>query len=217
MGKKLNQELEPSQKSPFWLVGIDEAGRGPIAGPVSVGLVAFPVNDETLTQTLTHILGGEVKDSKQLTAKKREAIYEELVKLAKTGEIKISSALISSKVIDQEGIVAAIKQGIKINLQKLALKPEEVKILLDGSLFAPAEYLNQTTIIRGDATELVIALASVVAKVDRDQLMEKEHLNYPNYGFDQHKGYGTKLHYQKIKEFGLSDLHRRSFLKKFKP
>lgn len=213
MGKNSAKKSPAGQKRPLWLVGIDEAGRGPIAGPVAVGLIAIPNGDRDLTKKLLNLLGGKIKDSKQLTAKKREIIYQELLKLNQVKVIKMVCALVSNRVIDEKGIASAIRLGIKTNLQKLKQRPEETQILLDGSLKAPVEYINQQTIIRGDASELVIALASIVAKVKRDQFMAQKHLDCPQYGFDQHKGYGTKLHYQKIKEFGLSDLHRQSFLK----
>lgn len=198
------------------IIGIDEAGRGPIAGPVSVGLVAYERGTEKL---LRGALVG-ANDSKKLTPKKREALFEVMRALEKEGKLIKANSLVSSAVIDTEGIVPAIRKGIEQCFAKyqshqgetLMRLESNVLVLLDGSLKAPERYKNQKTIIRGDATEFSIMLASIVAKVTRDRHMVKLAKKYPGYDFEVHKGYGTRAHYAAILKQGLSKEHRRSFL-----
>lgn len=191
-----------------YLVGIDEAGRGPLAGPVSVGAVLVPVDFDWSTLA-------RAKDSKQMTEKAREEVYAEMLRLKKQGEIRFVVALSSAHTIDTKGIVPAIRLALEGALSKLDVDPRLCRVLLDGGLKAPKEYLNQETIIKGDAKEKVIALASIAAKVLRDRHMVKEASGYPNYGFEVHKGYGTKKHAEAIREFGLCAIHRRSFCRSF--
>lgn len=191
-----------------FLIGIDEAGRGPLAGPVSVGAVCVSTGfDFSLFEG--------AKDSKQMTEKAREAIFEKMQELKKSGVINFVVALSSATTIDTKGIVPAIRVALDGAIGKLAVNPIECKVLLDGGLKAPAEYLNQETIIRGDSKEKVIALASIAAKVLRDRHMMKIAEKYPQYGFEIHKGYGTKKHSEAIEKFGLSEIHRRSFCRAF--
>ena len=185
-------------------VGIDEVGRGPVAGPVSVGVVVVPFDFEW-----SQIPG--VRDSKQVSAKVRERIYA----LAKEHpSIVYVVESVSASSIDRGGIVPAIQHALNSALARLRLNPDTCELLLDGGLRAPAEFLNQKTIIRGDASEPVIALASIMAKVERDALLVRLADEYPGYGFEVHKGYGTKAHYQALEKYGLSKEHRRTFLKK---
>ncbi len=188
------------------LVGIDEAGRGPLAGPVAVGVV-------TTRGTLVVKRWQGIKDSKQLSEKQREAWFAKLKTAKIAGEIDFAVALVSNKVIDQKGINVAIKLGIRRVTARMLLAAKDCLVLLDGGLKAPAEFVNQKTIIRGDEKEPIIALASIVAKVTRDHFMQKMAQKYPNYGFEVHKGYGTLSHRQSIKNNGLSPIHRTSFLK----
>ena len=192
-----------------YLIGIDEAGRGPIAGPVAVGAVLMAVGDRESGIKLAD-LKIKTLDSKKLSAKKREEIF----KLIKDQKENYSWAvsLVSEQVIDSEGIAFAIRLGVQKVLAKLKANPSECLILLDGALKAPVEFLNQKTIIRGDATETLIGLASICAKVTRDDFMLKAHADFPVYNFAQHKGYGTAFHYQALKTHGPCPLHRRSFL-----
>lgn len=186
------------------MVGIDEVGRGPIAGPVAV--CAFLWKDrETLPPY-------GIKDSKQLSPQKREEWFSK-VKLWQT-EDKVAYAVsyISADMIDRIGISKAIKKALFRSIGKLGLEPDNVEVLLDGGLRAPKQFRSQKTIIRGDEQEPIIALASIVAKVLRDRLMERLALRYPEYGFDEHKGYGTRTHYLALKKFGPSPLHRLSFI-----
>lgn len=187
-----------------WLVGIDEAGRGPLAGPVSVGVVAVPVGFDWC-------LLSKVGDSKKVPVISREEVYRQANLLKKQDLIKFKVVQISSNIIDKKGITTAIKLAIEKGLNDLCIEDNKCEVRLDGSLKAPPNYLQQVTIIKGDASEPVIGLASILAKVTRDRHMLKMNLKYPEYGFDQHKGYGTKKHRENIKKYGLSVIHRQSF------
>lgn len=156
---------------------------------------------------------GKVQDSKKLAPAVREKVFKLLQKAKIKGEISYAVFLVSAKTIDREGISFAIRQAVALSLKKLAVKPHESRVLLDGSLKAPAEFVFQKTIIKGDEKEAVIALASIVAKVSRDRRMVACAKKYPGYGFEIHKGYGTEKHYQALKKNGLSPIHRRTFLK----
>lgn len=191
-----------------FFIGIDEAGRGPIAGPVSVGVVVWPADRD-----LGILSEMGAKDSKKMTHKQREKIYDWAMKEREDGNLTFAGSLISEKIIDKYGIVFAIKSGIKKCLSRVDVNPPETMIRLDGGLKAPSRFANQETIIGGDGKDLIIGLASIVAKVGRDRYMMEIAQEYPNYNFDKHKGYGTKAHYEAIKEFGLCEIHRRSFLK----
>ena len=196
-----------------WVVGVDEAGRGPLAGPVSVAALAFP---EPLYAKRAGILHG-IRDSKKLTELGRERWYTKLSAQAKAGNIKFASSMVSHSVIDRRGISKATALGVARTLIKLDLHPATTRVLLDGSLAAPALWRNQKTIVRGDDRVAIIAAASVIAKVRRDRRMERFSLRYPDYGFAVHKGYGTASHYRMLKKRGLSLIHRRSFCKKLFP
>lgn len=203
------------QKTPSYgyIVGIDEAGRGPLAGPVAVGAVM--VSYERLKE-FTALFRG-VKDSKKLSAQKREIWFQKLKTAEEGGLIRFRVSFSGSGTIDKRGINAAIFRSITASLGALPCPPQNSLILLDGGLRAPSMYRSQKTIIRGDEKIMIISLASIAAKVLRDRLMEKFSREYPRYGFDEHKGYGTKEHFKKIKKHGLSKIHRRSFLKNTRP
>lgn len=197
-GKLYNAWMQP------YLIGIDEAGRGPLAGPVSVGaVVLMPHFDRG-------VLDG-IRDSKKLTEEARERWYAKLQGLRREGVLRFAVAYTSAEKIDRLGIVWAVSSALRRALAELAVNPAEACVLLDGGLRAPKEYLEQKTIIRGDASEPVIALASIAAKVRRDRLMKRLASAYPAYGFEIHKGYGTALHREKIEALGLCDIHRESF------
>lgn len=195
-------------KAAKYLIGVDEAGRGPLAGPVAVGVVLVPQNFDW------KLISG-VGDSKQVSEKNREAIFLRAKELKKAGKLNYVVSLVSASVIDKVGITKAVRLGIERGLNKLAVTPKEVSVKLDGSLYAPVEYLNQETIIKGDAKEKLIGLASIMAKVTRDRLMVKMAKKYPVYRFEIHKGYGTKKHLDAIEKHGLSSIHRQSFCKRF--
>ena len=196
-----------------WLIGIDEVGRGPLAGPVGVGVVLVSSDFDWNT------LKG-VKDSKKMTSKNREAIFRQTENLKQNKILNYQVELVEAKIIDKIGIVPAINQAMNIALNKLAtstkdFNAQDVAIKLDGGLKAPKEYLNQETIIKGDDKELVIGLASIMAKVTRDKYMEEiaKKSDFTVYFFQKHKGYGTKAHREAILEHGLSTEHRLSFCK----
>ncbi len=186
-----------------WLVGVDEAGRGPLAGPVAVGVVAVPTR-----LNLVEIFPG-LNDSKKLSEAKREEIYKEAQRLARLGVLRYIVGLSSAGYIDTHGITLAVRRKVWSGVRSVAT-PEDSFVKLDGLLVAPPEY-RQKTIIKGDALEPVISLASVMAKVRRDRLMKRLAKEYPAWGFEVHKGYGTQRHRDAIGEHGLCELHRRSF------
>ncbi len=187
-----------------YLIGIDEAGRGPLAGPVSVGAVLVPVDfDWALVEG--------VRDSKKLSEKKREEIFERTRELVQSSPLRFAVSTSSAAYIDTYGIVPAIKRALAEALSKFEIGPTNCRVLLDGSLKAPEEYLHQETIIRGDDTEPAISLASIMAKVTRDRLMKRLSPKYPAYDFHVHKGYGTAAHLSVIARYGLSEVHRSTF------
>ncbi len=193
---------------PTYIIGIDEVGRGPIAGPVAVGSCVF------LTPRAAKLFRG-VKESKQLTEEKREAWYSKILKAKEDGHVDFCVTFQSHKVIDTKGLVYAIRTALDTSLYALQLSPSESLVLLDGGLRAPADFVYQKTIIKGDEKKVIIALASICAKVERDRMMRKAAKKYPGYKFEDHKGYGTRGHYSMLLKKGITPLHRRSFLKKF--
>lgn len=187
-----------------YLIGVDEVGRGPLAGPVAVGAVLIASDfDWSL------IVG--VRDSKKLSEKARENIFERARILRDSNQLRFSVCTSSAAYIDRFGIVPAIRRALSEALTRLEVNPRSCRVLLDGSLSAPAEYTHQTTIIGGDDSEPAISLASIVAKVARDAFMKNLALKYPAYGFEIHKGYGTSKHREAIAQSGLSDVHRATF------
>lgn len=188
------------------LVGIDEAGRGPLAGPVAVGGVK-------ISSKFNKKFFQGIKDSKQLTHEERELWFALVQEARRKGELDYAVALVSQGVIDRHGISYAIRLGIKRVLRSLDVSEKRSQIFLDGSLKAPSEFKHQLTVIKGDEKIPVISLASICAKVVRDRHMIKLSKKYPLYDFDLHKGYGTFIHRQAIKKYGLTELHRLSFLK----
>jgi ribonuclease HII len=191
---------------PRYIVGVDEAGRGPIAGPVSVGVVVMPNSPAILKR-----LDG-VRDSKQLSEKGREAWFEKVKNLHKEGYLNFAASCVGSSHIDLHGIVSAIKRAISRSLLKTSVNPAECLVLLDGLLRAPKRFHYQETVYKGDEIVPIISLASIVAKVHRDRRLRHLAQRYPNYGFERHKGYGTKAHYQAIGRHGICREHRISFL-----
>ncbi len=185
------------------ILGIDEAGRGPLAGPVAVGAVYI--------RPKAKLSFCGLKDSKQLSAIAREGWFNKIKKWQKENKLRYSVSLVSHSVIDREGVVSAIDLGINRCLKKIIVPPNKTQVMLDGGLGAPTRFINQKTIIRGDEKIAVIALASIVAKVTRDRHMERMSLKYPKYGFEIHKGYGTLKHRRAIKKFGHSRIHRKTF------
>lgn len=197
-----------------FLLGVDEVGRGPLAGPVAVGAVAVPEGFEVAVEF------PGVADSKKLSEKNREVLYAMLEARAAKGDVRFAVEFESADAIDKDGIVPAVQRALNRAIAALVppappshkgLWTPDVHILLDGALRAPSEY-EQETIIRGDDLIPLISLASIAAKVERDRLMCKLAEDYPSYGFEIHKGYGTLAHYDALGEFGLCAIHRRSFI-----
>lgn len=186
------------------VVGIDEAGRGPLAGPVSVSCVAIR------RMSAVRKIFPKTRDSKKLSPKQRETWFAEIRRLKKEGALSYAVKLVGARTIDAKGISFAIRQGISTVLNTTDM-PKNTQILLDGGLKAPEKYRHQKTIIKGDEKELSIALASIAAKVTRDRYMVRIAKKYPRYGFDIHKGYGTKQHMQAIRRWGITLFHRKTF------
>ncbi len=187
------------------MLGVDEAGRGPLAGPVSVGVVAVPEGFDVMKEF------PGVADSKKLSEKRREKVFQMLEARVALGDAHYTVEFESAETIDNEGIAIAVRRALWRGVNKLAPDSSFVHVLLDGSLKAPPEY-SQETIINGDELVPLISLASIAAKVTRDRLMLDFAKKYPLYGFEKHKGYGTKEHYEMLKKHGLCDIHRKSFI-----
>lgn len=194
-----------------YTVGVDEVGRGPLAGPVTVGI--FLIHNKNLNNKEIKSLLRVANDSKKLSSKKREEIFDRVKILQKSDLLQYIVVNQSTSFIDKKGINTAINLCIKNGLKKLKVVPKETQIFLDGGLKAPKKYPHQETIIKGDAKNKFIALASIVAKVSRDELMTKLSKKYPEYGLEIHKGYGTLKHRQAIQKYGVSRVHRLSFCK----
>jgi len=179
--------------------GLDEAGRGPLAGPVVAACIILPAGF-TIGERLA-----KVNDSKKLTAKKREELFEIIL-----GEIAgVGVGICDHLTIDRINILQASFLAMKKAIGALKEKPDY--IVLDGKFPIPNLSLRQKPIIGGDSKVFSIAAASIIAKVTRDRIMLKLHETFPDYGFDQHKGYGTKLHLERLERFGPCPIHRRSF------
>lgn len=189
-----------------FILGVDEAGRGPLAGPVAVGAVLVPAGFDVAREF------PGVADSKAISEKKREKLFEMLEARTKAGDVRYLLEFGSAEAIDEEGIAVVIRGLISRAATALAPDAGQVEIMLDGALRAPPVYAQQT-IIGGDATVPVISLASIAAKVLRDRLMLDMAHQYPHYGFERHKGYGTAFHYEMLRKHGLSAIHRRTYLR----
>ena len=181
------------------ICGIDEAGRGPLAGPVVVAGVIMPRDS---------MIEG-VNDSKKVSEKKRELLYDKIIEEA----ISYSVAIIGQDVIDEINILNATKQGVTSVVKGLDVRPD--LIIIDALQHIDTDGIKYESIIKGDAKCYSIAAASIIAKVTRDRIMREWDNVYPQYGFVQHKGYGTAKHIAAIKEYGLCPIHRRSFTKNF--
>lgn len=188
-------EMELRQEGHHVVAGVDEAGRGPLAGPVSVAAVILP-------DDFTH---AELHDSKQLNELRRERIYDELMGCP---DVVWCHVMVEVDEIDRINILQATRMGMRRAVQGLSTLPQAV--LIDGTP-VPDFPVPHRALVKGDALSLSIAAASVIAKVARDRLMRRAALDYPEYGFDQHKGYGTPEHLEALRRHGPCPLHRRSF------
>lgn len=180
------------------IAGVDEAGRGPLAGPVCAAAVILPIDCE--------IEG--LDDSKKLTEKKREKLYDIIIEKALAYKIE----LVDNIVIDDINILNATMLAMTNAVNGLSLKPDFV--LIDGNRLPAQLEIPAEAIVKGDSKSMSVAAASILAKVTRDRLMLKLAENYPQYEFERHKGYGTKLHCEKLREFGPCEIHRKTFIGK---
>ena len=199
LNKLKEDELKLYSDKIQYICGIDEAGRGPLAGPVVVGAVILPKD--------SFIEG--VNDSKKISEKKREKVYEQIIENA----ISYSVGIVDEKGIDEINILNATKLALTTAIKGLEVKPD--LILVDALNNIDTCGIPYKSIIKGDANEYSIAAASIIAKVTRDRIMQQWDEIYPEYGFAKHKGYGTAAHIQVIKEKGPCKIHRRTFIKNF--
>ena len=192
-------EYENKYKDLGLVAGIDEAGRGPLAGPVVCACVIMPLDEDSIIEG--------VNDSKKLSAKKRDILFDRIVEKA----TDYSVVEIDEATIDQINILNATKLGMKKALESLTQKPNVV--LIDAVKIDTN--IKQENIVKGDAKSYTIACASILAKVHRDRLMQKLALEYPEYHFEKHKGYGTKEHIEALKKYGKCKIHRDTFIGNF--
>ncbi|PIR82127.1 ribonuclease HII [Candidatus Kaiserbacteria bacterium CG10_big_fil_rev_8_21_14_0_10_59_10] len=187
-----------------FLIGIDEAGRGPLAGPVAVAAVMVPKYFDW-----RQVEGA--RDSKQMSQQARERVYRRMRALERLGALRTAVSFSPASVIDSHGIAHAIRSALEQSMAKLNADPAECDVRLDGLLSAPAQFGVQRTIVGGDDSEPVISLASIAAKVRRDRFMVRLARAHPAYGFEQHKGYGTVMHREAIRREGFCSEHRTTF------
>lgn len=190
-------ETEAHEKGYAVVCGVDEAGRGPLAGPVFAAAVILPEN-------YSHDI---LNDSKKLSEKKRDIVYDDIIRDA----VAYSVGIATEKEIDEINILNATFLAMKRAVDGLSVKPDLAYI--DGNQY-PKTGVAEVTIVKGDSKCMSVAAASIIAKVSRDRFMLKIAEEYPQYEFAKHKGYGTALHYEMIEKYGVSPVHRRSFLKK---
>ena len=194
-----------------YICGVDEVGRGPLAGPVAV--CAFLCRPDFLDfLPTTKEKKNYIRDSKKMTRKQREKWYEFLKKNKSEGKCDFAVTFVSAENIDKSGIGKCIKKALDQSIEKLRVNEKLVSIYLDGGLKAPKEYIYQETIIHGDELHPVISLASIIAKVSRDKIMYRYAEEFPEYGFDKHVGYGTRAHYDAIAKHGQLPIHRKTFI-----
>lgn len=180
------------------ICGIDEVGRGPLAGPVVAGAVILPRDTEILY----------LNDSKKLSEKKREALYDEIMEKA----VAVGIGMASPARIDEINILQATYEAMRMAIDKLKVRPD---LLLNDAVTIPGVEISQVPIVKGDAKSISIAAASIVAKVTRDRMMKEYEEIFPGYDFASNKGYGTKAHIQALKTLGPCVIHRRSFIGNF--
>ena len=181
-----------------YICGIDEVGRGPLAGPVVAGAVILPKDCDILY----------LNDSKKLSEKKRELLYDEIMEKA----VATGIGIVGPNVIDEINILQATYEAMRIAISNLKVRPD---LLLNDAVTIPEVEIRQVPIIKGDAKSASIAAASIIAKVTRDRLMVQYDEVLPGYGFASNKGYGSAMHIQAIKDTGATPIHRQSFIKNF--
>lgn len=194
-----------------WQIGVDEAGRGALAGPVCVGAVLYPSDFDwkAIFSLITKRGLPKLRDSKQLSAQQRDTLF---AAIESHGRLRHASAFVEAEVIDSIGIANATREAAAIAVQRLGIAPSRVEVLLDAGLSVSSEW-KQESFIRGDENIPAISFASIVAKVTRDRHMEVLSETHTRYGFAQHKGYGTAAHALAIRQHGmLPFIHRKTFL-----
>lgn len=194
----LMREFERQYEGCAFICGIDEAGRGPLAGPVAAGAAILPKDCQILY----------LNDSKKLSESRREELFLEIKEKA----IAWSVGIVGPERIDEINILQATYEAMRQAISKLDPAPQ---VLLNDAVTIPGISIPQVPIIKGDAKSVSIAAASILAKVTRDHMMEEYDKEYPEYGFAKHKGYGTPAHIAALKEFGPTPIHRRTFITKF--
>lgn len=192
------QQYERDYENEGLICGIDEVGRGPLAGPVVAGAVILPKNCEIL----------HLNDSKQLSAEKREQLYDVILEHA----VAVGIGIVSPQRIDEINILQATYEAMRQAIEKLNPQPA---VLLNDAVRIPQVAIQQVPIIKGDAKSVSIAAASIVAKVTRDRMMEQYEEVFPGYGFARNKGYGSKEHIEALQTMGPTAIHRRSFIGHF--
>ena len=206
-GEKLEKELarleamreyEDTYDACAYICGIDEAGRGPLAGPVVAAAAVLPKDCQIFY----------LNDSKKLSEKKRDLLFDEIKEKA----VAYGIGIVSPQVIDEINILQATYEAMRQAISQLNVIPE---ILLNDAVTIPGVDIMQVPIVKGDAKSVSIAAASIWAKVNRDRMMMEYDQIYPEYGFAKHKGYGTAAHIAALKEYGPCPIHRRTFIKKF--
>lgn len=190
------KEYERQYEHLGWICGIDEAGRGPLAGPVAAGAVILPKDCKILY----------LNDSKKISEKKREELFEVIMEKA----VAVGVGIVSPSRIDEINILQATYEAMRLAIGQLKVAPQ---ILLNDAVVIPDVAIPQVPIIKGDAKSISIAAASIIAKVTRDHLMQEYDRIMPEYGFASHKGYGSAAHVKAIRKYGPSPIHRRTFLK----
>ena len=207
-----SQVLKAERGGSTYIVGIDEVGRGPVAGPVAVCITWYKVSDQRKLKKAFPKIG----DSKKVPVNRRREYAQKAAELRNDGILHYTIQYASATEIDQKGISVCLHECIERGLKRAEQRGISHKehIFLDGSLHAPKKFYKQKTIVGGDGKVFAISLASIIAKVSRDEVMEQYDLQYPGYGLEQHKGYGTPEHMRCIKFRGMSPIHRRSFLTK---
>lgn len=191
-------EYERKYSQYDYICGIDEAGRGPLAGPVVAGAVILPKDCDILY----------INDSKQLSEKKREELYDVIMEKA----VAVGVGISSPARIDEINILQATYEAMRMAINNLKVTPD---ILLNDAVTIPQVDIRQIPIVKGDAKSISIGAASIIAKVTRDRMMKEYDTLYPEYGFAEHKGYGSAAHIAAIKEYGKTPIHRNTFIKNF--
>ncbi len=192
------QEFERQYAHCTYICGVDEAGRGPLAGPVAAGAVILPKDCEILY----------LNDSKKLSPKRREALYDEIMEKA----VAVGIGMAEASRIDAVNILQATYEAMRTAIRKLGVVPD---VLLNDAVTIPRLEMLQVPIVKGDARSISIAAASILAKVTRDRLMVEYDKQYPQYGFAVHKGYGTAAHIEALKKYGPCPIHRNTFIANF--